>query len=389
MEEVREIITTTEQHHFKNLAFYCFPLRKGWLDQLFPLVSGDTCWGVFKGKELACGAVIKNYMANIYSSLECMAGISVVGTAPQYRNRGYVSKLFSFILKRERSKGKIFSSLRPFKFKFYEKYGYGYLGYTLNCTFLPKNIRTLPKPKGIFLPFSFEEKQLKHLYDINDNWIKKYNFGILSRRLDVNVFGDQLKWSRDYIMLYYSEGDCTGYIRYHLHPRENEYFELEIIKTCWKNPEAFCAIFYFLWTHRDQCRKIVWKSPSNVPLHMMLENTPFSQTFFHEYMVRPLDVKRILDLKASINPSRENITFAIEDPVLPDNTGNYSVEGTCVNKKPYNNEKAIPLHIFSSLLFGGNSFEQTILAGQLTGDFSEAVLKFFCKDSNIFISELF
>ena len=49
MEEVREIINKTEQQDFKKLAFYCFPLKKGWLEHLFPLAFGDTCWGVFKG----------------------------------------------------------------------------------------------------------------------------------------------------------------------------------------------------------------------------------------------------------------------------------------------------------------------------------------------------
>lgn len=389
MEKVRLIKGKKDEKEFSRLASYCFTDKAGWTSHIFPLLFGDKAWGVFDGNNLASGAISKPYHAYIFNTKALMSGISTVESAPQYRNRGYIRKLFHTFLYEDYNKGVLFSTLMPFKYKFYEKFGYGYLGGTTYSSFEPDNINVSTPLEGDFILFADTKKHLSDMYDVHDIWVRNFTCGIESRRLPLNKFKDVMTWTKDNLFLYYRNKVCKAYILFHLTGMEPNVSKLKIRKIAWKDKEGFQGLLHFLKSHRDQNRSIEWNMPGNIPIHIVCKNPRISQVLRYDYMVRPLDVEKVLKLKADHTPATEKISFTLSDPVIAENNGTYIIERNKVDKIPYNGENIIPFHLFSSLTFGAFSLKDAELTGLTDLSFPLTAYSFFQKCSNIYLSEMF
>ncbi len=84
-----------------------------------------------------------------------------------------------------------------------------------------------------------------------------------------------------------------------------------------------------------------------------------------------------------------SFSFSIKDEIIAENTSTYTIDGDKVNKQSNNSENFIPFEIFSSLLFGGISLEEALLAGFINFEPSGEAFKFFSFNRNIYLSEQF
>jgi predicted acetyltransferase len=312
-----------------------------------------------------------------------------VVSTPQSRNRGYIRRLLSKILKDEKEKGKIVSILMPFKYKFYQKFGYGYLGGATATKFEPDNIDAFPLLKGKFVKFNGKKEHLTAMYDVHDIWVRNFTGGIESRRLRITKFKEYIKRIKNHLFLYFKNNECKAYILFRFNYKEFHESEIIINKTAWKDNEGFRGILNFLKTHRDQCQHIEWNVPRNIPFHILCKNPRISQKLLHDFMIRPLDVEKILALKADYTPAIEKITFSIEDPVIPGNSGTYIIEDKEVKKIPLTDENTLPFHIFSSLVVGAISLKEAELIGLNNISLPVTAYSFFQKNKNTYISECF
>ncbi|MBN2442446.1 MAG: GNAT family N-acetyltransferase [Spirochaetales bacterium] len=389
MEKIKLIKEKKDESAYRELAAYCFSDSIGWTERIFPLEPGDTAYGIFDNDILTSGAMSRSFQIYIFNTLIEMAGIAAVESGPQFRNRGYIRKLIKQIFIDELKKGKIVSVLMPFKHKFYEKFGFGDFGGTTATTFDPENIITRHGCNGEFIRFNGNKEQLSDMYDVHDIWVRNFTGGIISRRKSLAKFKDDLKWLKDHLFLYYKNDECKAYLRYHLNIKAQYTTDLEIKKAAWKDNAGFSGILHFCASHRDQCRQIEWKSPNNIPLHMLCKTPRISQNLLHDYMIRPLDVKKILQLKADFTPATEKITFSIEDEIIPENSGTYIIEGKEVTKTVFNRKNKLPFHIFSSLIFGAYSLKELELSGFTDTSFPITAYSFFQKNHDIYVSEMF
>src|SRR4030042_734844 len=127
-QSVRPLKTAAEEKRFTTIGRYCFNDQNGWTDRLFPLRHRGRARGVFGGKIMESGLVTRRYHARVFGAALPMSGISLVETPPEYRNHSNISALFEHILPREYENGQVISTLYPFSFQYYGKYGYGLLG---------------------------------------------------------------------------------------------------------------------------------------------------------------------------------------------------------------------------------------------------------------------
>ena len=79
----------------------------------------------------------------------------------------------------------------------------------------------------------------------------------------------------------------------------------------------------------------------------------------------------------------------IIDEIITENSGTYTIEGNAVIKDSFKDKNTISLPMLSSLLFGGVSLREAVLAGIVTGNLSSEAEKFFSLNRNIFLSEFF
>lgn len=126
-----------------------------------------------------------------------------------------------------------------------------------------------------------------------------------------------------------------------------------------------------------------------LPLPWLTKEPRLEQYNNFSWMARPLCVKKLLELKATSNTSDEKITVSVQDDIIAENTGTYTVERSSVKKEPFREENVLPMLLFASLLFGGLSLKQAKFAGLVSMSGGEAAEKFFSLNRNIFLSEKF
>ncbi|MBN1698439.1 MAG: GNAT family N-acetyltransferase [Spirochaetales bacterium] len=388
-QQIRRLKGKKDEDACSRLAQYCFPDEVGWTSRIFPITAEDEAWGLFKDGQLATATISRYYEAYIYGSLEKMSGISLVESHPHMRNQGLVRELLNHIIKEDVKRGMVFSTLRPFKFFFYEKFGYGYSGDTCFFSFSPDNIKELPV-EGAMIRFEEKDSQLKDVWNVQDEWVKNYTFGITAKHISLKQMIDELNFRKQHLFLYYRDGTCRGYILLSLITAGQFEMNMQISKMAWTDQDAFRGLMTFIRTHKDQCKEARCVLPADIPLHLVFKNPRILQTVKADHMVRPLNIEYLLKLKLQDNPVKcGEFSFAIEDPIIPHNTGSYIIENNRVIKRSYEEENIIPLHIFSSLLFGSYSLQDAQLAGLIGDDFPENARLLFTKTGSIHLSEFF
>jgi predicted acetyltransferase len=125
---IRTVETQKDKDALKKLATYAFANTGGWIDRLFPLEEGSQILGAFEDGALISSVASRFMFSRLLGKDRPTAGIAMVLTVPEARNKGLVKDLMSRVLRSEHEKGREASFLYPFKFPFYERMGYGYAG---------------------------------------------------------------------------------------------------------------------------------------------------------------------------------------------------------------------------------------------------------------------
>jgi predicted acetyltransferase len=387
--QVRFIQTNAEEEAFRKTTVYCFNDPIGWSDRIFPLTFGDKAWGVFNNGILETGLITRNYEARVFSDWKPMSGISFVQTPPEYRNGENVSLLFTRVLSSEKNDGKLFSCLYPFKFGYYEKYGYGYSGGPNLVSFPPENIN-VRNPGGCeYVPFGETQNELNAMTDVYEKWVTGFSFGIKPRQPDLDWFCNELAWSKDRIILLYDRTRCTGFLRMHKIIVSQFISHLEIKKIAWTDERSFLGLMAFIGSHRDQIKEVRWSMPQSVPVWLVMKNPRIQVNRLFDWMARPLNIQALVALKAENLTCNSDIIFSVKDDIISDNTGTFRINGNTVTNDEYDARYDLPLPLLSSLLFGGYSLEQAKLCGKPV---PESLLKsenFFNENRVSYVSEFF
>ncbi len=390
MTEIRPVGSEAEQQQYMKLAQYCFNDELGWTQFLFPLSEGDRAWGVFEGGRLLCGTISKAYGCHLFGDVVPAAGVSCVATGPENRNRGLVRQIMTRVIQLDHEAGKVVSVLYPFRFGFYEKFGYGSLGPAAMHEFDPKDVRFTEAPEGRFEWFTATDEEMASVQTVLGAWARSYDLGLLPPRYPRERHKEAIEQLKRKVFLYYgSDGRCRGYAQ--LTKKSESQFETNLFlrRMAWDGPEAFRALLYFVWTHRNQCRKVLWWTARAVPVQLAVRELRLTRKDVFMWMGRPLDVPKVLELKFRRQPSDGRIAFSVEDPILPHNTGTYVIEGDRVTQQGFSGENMLPFHLFSSLVFGGFGVEEAALAGLVPRDWAQEAAQAFPANPNIYLTEFF
>jgi len=109
-----------------------------------------------------------------------MGGISGVASPPESRRKGYVRKLMEYSLKDMKEKGFPISTLYPFSFDFYRKFGWEHASDWRVYSFDPRDLAEMPVPKGEMLQFG--EKELESVDQAYNEFSKTKTCSILREK---------------------------------------------------------------------------------------------------------------------------------------------------------------------------------------------------------------
>lgn len=324
----------------------------------------EAQWKYYSKEDKILSSLHENpYTLKIKDSLSSYPYIVGVATLPEDRGQGYMTKLLLEEMLNLRKKNVDFCFLLPINPMIYRGFGFEYFSrkeeYSFDISLLPSQKRN----DSIQILEITKENLEKHWKD----WKKIYSISMIPYTLyeerDFNSFKNLLEeiyLSEGKIYLFYQKNRPSGYLI--LDTEEDKIHIREFLGT---NHKAYLDMFAFLKGYQEYYSKIQIMSPENSNLEFFFKNQckieKKSSPFF---MGRILQVQSFLQKLQFIAPE---ITIFIEDPILFENTGYYTLtsEVSFTQNHIENYDFQIGIRELVPLVLGFFSFQDLIRLGKV------------------------
>lgn len=245
-----------------------------------------------------------------------------VSTDITMRNKGYMSKLLISMLENSKKKSMPFVFLTPINPIIYRKFGFEYFSNIEYYNFSVEELTNFKLPSNNYSYIEINEEN-KNLY--LDALIKIYNsnmkddFCYLER--DNFYFDKILKEANSDGMktfILYKNKVASAYIIFSLYEEK-----IEIRECLALNSISYKEILALIYGYRDYYKNINLASPNNSNIEFLFDNQ-----LNIEKIVKPFMMMRILNPLAifkNLKLENSNIKIYIEDKILKENTGLYSL----------------------------------------------------------------
>ena len=252
------------------------------------------------------------------------------------RNKGYMSKLLISMLENSKKKGMPFIFLTPINPKIYRKFDFEYFSNIEYYNFSVEELVDFKFPKNNYSYIEINEKN-KNLY--LDDLIKIYNsnmkdnFCYLER--DKFYFDKILKEANSDEMktfILYKNKVASAYIIFGLYEENIEIRECMALDSI-----SYKEILALIYGYRDYYKKVSLASPNSSNIEFLFENQ-----LNIKKIVKPFMMMRVLNPVAifkNLKLENSNIKIYIEDKMLKENTGLYSLNNE-ISFSNINEEKA-------------------------------------------------
>ena len=207
------VLDEKDMNQQKELMRYAFEPKGGNyndLDNYDSYYKPVTFFGMFDGDVLASTLIIIYFYQRVRGATFLMAGIAGVATKPEYRRKGLVRTLFEKTFEFCQEKEMYISTLYPFKYSYYEQFGYVWVD---SFTFITGWLHDLKKYEIENYSVEEEKSRDKALKRIQPLYEKYYNMtnGLINRNKTTNCLSKRL----DKGFFFFSKdesGTDTGYL---------------------------------------------------------------------------------------------------------------------------------------------------------------------------------
>jgi len=238
------------------------------------------------------------------------------------RNKGYMSKLLISMLENSKKKGIPFVFLTPINPKIYRKFDFEYFSNIEYYNFLVEELANFKFLKDNYSYIEINEKN-KNLY--LDDLIKIYNFNMKDNfcylERDNFYFNKILKEASSDEMktfILYKNKVASAYIIFGLYEENIEIRECMALDSI-----SYKEILALIYGYRDYYKNVTLASPNSSNIEFLFDNQLNIEKIIKPFMMmrllNPLSIFKNLKLENS------NIKIYIEDKILKENTGLYSL----------------------------------------------------------------
>ena len=252
------------------------------------------------------------------------------------RNKGYMSKLLISMLENSKKKDMPFVFLTPINPKIYRKFGFEYFSNIEYYNFSVEELANFKFPNDEYSYIEINEKNKKlYLADL----IKIYNFNMgdnfsyLERdnfyfdKILKEAISDEMK-----TFILYKDKKACAYIIFGLYEENIEIRECMALDSI-----SYKEILALIYGYRDYYKTVSLASPNNSNIEFLFENQ-----LNIEKIVKPFMMMRVLNplsIFKNLKLENSNIKIYIEDKMLKENTGLYSLNNE-ISFSNINEEKA-------------------------------------------------
>jgi predicted acetyltransferase len=225
-----------------------------------------------------------------------MAGISSVATPPQHRRQGCINRLLEAVMREHREAGYNISTLYPFYFPFYKKFGYELAANSKKIKVKMSALQKFrPKAKGRWREISHADWQILNV--LYESYCRG-NFGLITRsefRWSWAILRQRLKDTKHAYVWYNQEGEARAYVIYNMHTIKDWDREMQIQEMVWRDYTARHEVLAFLANHDSQAEAVIWETnPDDAFFALLDDPREAEQTLSPGYMLRILDAKKAL-----------------------------------------------------------------------------------------------
>ena len=238
------------------------------------------------------------------------------------RNKGYMSKLLIAMLENSKKKDMPFVFLTPINPKIYRKFGFEYFSNIEYYNFSVDELANFKFPNDEYSYIEINEEN-KNLY-LNDlikiyNANMKDNFSYLERndfyfdKVLKETISDEMK-----TFILYKNKVASAYIIFGLYEENIEIRECMALDSI-----SYKEMLALIYGYRDYYKTVSLASPNNSSIEFLFENQ-----LNIEKIVKPFMMMRVLNplsIFKNLKLENSNIKIYIEDKILKENTGLYSL----------------------------------------------------------------
>ena len=286
-------------------------------------------WGAFSGDGKMMARILNHkYDSCLDGQLVKNGGIGGVSTLPEYRNTGAIREIFSKLIPEAYRNGEVISTLYPFNHAFYRKFGYETACWRNDYEFEP----------AVLKGYRFEgTAELWKPDDPVSEYTALYNrfaegFNLAMRRddkmmLEKHVKGEYYK-DRKFCYLLKEDGIPVAYLIFQ-DIRHDPAAILSVEDLAWDGRKGMNALLGFLGRFTADYGTIRLFLPACLELFSFIRCPrayDISQTVRQDYMIRAVNVQRILEIIKKPDDSR--FVIRVEgDEYIAENNGTWEVSG--------------------------------------------------------------
>ena len=340
------------------------------------LKSTDEDWGAFSEDGKVMARIINNhYETRLDGQRIRNGGIGAVSTLPEYRNTGAVKAIFEKLIPEAYRNGEIISTLYPFNHAFYRKFGYETVRWQDHYEFVP----------AVLSGYRFSgDAELWKPGDPVSEYTTLYNrfadsFNLAMVRDDkmmLDLIKGEYYKDRKFCYLLREDGKAVAYLIFQ-DVRNDPAAILTVKDLAWDGRTGFYAILGFLARFTADYGTIRLFLPSCLQLLSVIQ-TPraydIQQTATQSYMVRAMNVKRILEIIKK--PDDSQFVIRVEgDALIPENNGTWKVCGNSIEQTEETPDLTVSIQAFGQMAVGAVSLAEAMYRPDVTVSGNEAVLE--------------
>ena len=353
--EVRKL---TEQEHFESnlVSYVAFHMRMEDPEKVKEESKKLTIedWGAFSEDGRIMARILNHrFDSMLDGQVVANGGIGGVSTLPEYRNTGAIRKIFEKLIPDAYRNGEVFSTLYPFSHAFYRKFGYETVCWRHDYEFAP----------SVLSGYRFDGTA--ELWKPGDP---------VKRMLEQHLKGEYYK-DRKFGYMLRENGTPVAYLIFQ-DIRHDPAAILAVQDLAWDGRAGFNALLGFLGRFTADYGTIKMFLPASLQLFSFIR-TPqayeIAQTVTQGYMIRPVNVKKMLEIIKK--PDGSSFVIRVEnDTYIEENNGTWEVRGASAEPTDKAPDLTVSIQAFGQLAAGSVSIDEATYRPDVTVHGNEDVL---------------
>jgi len=294
----------------------------------FTLGEGLWRWGLFDGDVLAAKANDRAYFSMIGGRPVSTAGVAGVAVAPEYRGSGLARQMMHHLLNAARERGAALATLFRTAPALYRSLGFENVA-ELRVVELPTSaLGGLRVPEGVSLRRATiaDVPACRAVYDA----VAAQSSCLLTRAGESFPASDADWLAQDGQVTVAADetGQVVGYVRWVRGTGFGPAVSLSVADLQAMTERAYRALLATVGSFSAVTGFVRLRSSGTDPVSYFVPSTGWRIASVDPYLMRVLDVQRAMTARGWPAGVRGSVTFSIDDPVCPWNSGTHRLEVT-------------------------------------------------------------